>query len=131
MRITALDHLVLTVADLDRTLRFYTEVLGMEAITFGGNRKALRFGSQKINLHLRGAEIRPHARQAACGTADLCLLTDTPPEQVVQQLQAHGIAVLEGGIVPRTGALGSIRSVYCYDPDGNLLELSSYEPAFR
>ncbi|CNR40480.1 putative lactoylglutathione-related protein [Neisseria gonorrhoeae] len=78
MKISALDHLVLTVADIDRTIAFYTQVLGMEEVSFGNNRKALLFGSQKINLHGRGAEIQPNARHAACGTADLCLLTDTP-----------------------------------------------------
>lgn len=78
MKISALDHLVLTVADIDRTIAFYTQVLGMEEVSFGNNRKALLFGSQKINLYGRGAEIQPNAQHAACGTADLCLLTDTP-----------------------------------------------------
>jgi putative dioxygenase len=125
MKISALDHLVLTVADIDRTIAFYTQVLGMEEVLFGNNRKALLFGSQKINLHERGAEIQPNAQHAACGTADLCLLTDTPLETVLQELSAHGIKPLSG-IVARTGAMGKIQSVYLRDPDGNLLEISSY-----
>ncbi|QLB14148.1 glyoxalase [Mannheimia granulomatis] len=126
IKINALDHLVLTVADIDNTVDFYTTVLGMQAITFGDNRKALLFGMQKINLHQKGAEILPNAQNADCGTADLCLLTDTPLDEVLRILQSHGIAILEGGIVPRTGAVGKIESVYCRDPDGNLLEISRY-----
>ncbi|WP_127308425.1 VOC family protein [Neisseria meningitidis] len=125
MKISALDHLVLTVADIDRTIAFYTQILGMEEVSFGNNRKALLFGSQKINLHARGAEIQPNAQHAACGTADLCLLTDTPLETVLQELSAHGIKPLSG-IAARTGAMGKIQSVYLRDPDGNLLEISSY-----
>lgn len=126
MKITALDHLVLTVADIERSIDFYTRVLGMEAITFGDNRKALSFGQQKINLHQRGAEVMPNAQHAACGTADLCLLTDTSLEQVLHELQQHGVDIISG-IVPRTGAVGPIQSVYLRDPDGNLLELSRYD----
>ncbi|HEZ0076974.1 TPA: VOC family protein [Neisseria meningitidis] len=103
----------------------YTQVLGMEEVSFGSDRKALLFGSQKINLHGRGAEIQPNAQHAACGTADLCLLTDTPLETVLQELSAHGIKPLSG-IAARTGAMGKIQSVYLRDPDGNLLEISSY-----
>lgn len=125
MKITALDHLVLTVADVKRTVDFYTRVLGMEEVTFGENRKALLFGRQKINLHQRGAEVLPNAQHAACGTADLCLLTDTPLEDVLQTLDRHGVKPISG-IVPRTGAVGAIQSVYLRDPDGNLLEISRY-----
>lgn len=125
MKITALDHLVLTVADLERSIDFYTRVLGMTVVTFGAGRKALVFGQQKINLHLRGAEIAPHAQHPTCGSADLCLLTDTPPEDVLAELGAHGITALSG-IVTRTGAQGAILSVYLRDPDGNLLEISHY-----
>lgn len=73
IKITALDHLVLTVADMQKTIDFYTTILGMQEITFGDNRKALLFGTQKINLHQKGAEILPNAQNADCGTADLCL----------------------------------------------------------
>ncbi|MCP2040243.1 catechol 2,3-dioxygenase-like lactoylglutathione lyase family enzyme [Neisseria sp. HSC-16F19] len=125
MNITALDHLVLTVADIERSIAFYTRVLGMREITFGEGRKALLFGQQKINLHPKGAEIQPHAAHPVCGSADLCLLTDTPLPQVVAELQQHGIETLSG-IVPRTGAVGAIDSVYLRDPDGNLLEISRY-----
>ncbi|MBF0804756.1 MULTISPECIES: VOC family protein [unclassified Neisseria] len=125
MNITALDRLVLTVADIPRSIAFYTQVLGMRETTFGEGRKALLFGRQKINLHWLGAEIPPHAQNAGCGTADLCLLTDTPLDQVLAELRAHGIETLSG-IVPRTGAAGAIESVYLRDPDGNLLEISRY-----
>ena len=91
MKITSLDHLVLTVADISRSIDFYTRILGMEEITFGEGRKALLFGRQKINLHMRGAEAVPHAENAACGTADLCLLTETPLEQVLEELASRGL----------------------------------------
>ena len=126
MKITALDHLVLTVADIEKSIAFYTQVLGMEEITFGEGRKALLFGRQKINLHQRGAEVLPNAQNAACGTTDLCLLTDTPLPQVLTELQQHGIEPISG-VVPRTGAVSAIESVYLRDPDGNLLEISRYE----
>lgn len=125
MKIRAIDHLVLTVADINRTLAFYTQVLGMEEITFGEGRKALLFGCQKINLHQSGAEVLPNAQHAACGSADLCLLADTPLEEVLAELAQHGIEPISG-IVPRTGAVGKIESVYLRDPDGNLLEISHY-----
>ncbi|AGI31738.1 TPA: VOC family protein [Mannheimia haemolytica] len=126
IKITALDHLVLTVADMQKTIDFYTTILGMQEITFGDNRKALLFGTQKINLHQKGAEILPNAQNADCGTADLCLLTVTPLQEVIYVLQRHQVEILEGGIVPRTGAVGKIESVYCRDPDGNLIEISLY-----
>ena len=125
MRIIALDHLVLTVADISRCVDFYTRVLGMQVIMFGEGRTALLFGQQKINLHQQGKEVLPNAKNAACGTADLCLLTDTPLAVVLQELQQHGIAPISG-IVPRTGAVGEIESVYLRDPDGNLIEISRY-----
>ena len=125
MNITALDHLVLTVRNIPRTLSFYTRVLGMQEITFGAGRKALLFGQQKINLHQHGAEIAPNAEHATVGSADLCLLTDTPLTQVQNELRAHGITAISE-IVSRTGAMGSIQSLYLRDPDGNLLEISRY-----
>lgn len=126
IKLTALDHLVLTVTDIQKTIDFYTKILGMEEITFGENRKALLFGKQKINLHPKGAEILPNACNAGCGTADLCLLTDTPLNEVLRILKINNVEIPEGGIVPRTGATGKIESVYCYDPDGNLIEISRY-----
>ncbi|THF60534.1 VOC family protein [Pseudothauera rhizosphaerae] len=124
MKIDSLDHLVLTVENLDASIAFYTQVLGMEAITFGEGRRALVFGRQKINLHPASAPIRPHARRPLAGSADLCFLTSTPLEEVAAQLEACGVAVEEGP-VPRTGATGPIRSVYCRDPDGNLVEIAN------
>ncbi|MDO5650927.1 MAG: VOC family protein [Moraxella sp.] len=126
MQVSHIDHLVLTVADIERSVEFYTKVLGMVAITFGDNRRALQFGRQKINLHEQGREIVPHASRPTAGSADMCLLVNVPLEQVLEHLAVCGITPLTG-IVPRTGAMGVIHSVYLNDPDGNLLELSCYE----
>ncbi len=126
IRIDRLDHLVLTVADIGQTCAFYGDLLGMEVVTFGAGRKALRFGAQKINLHEAGKEFEPKALTPRPGSADLCFVTATPLEQVTERLSAAGIA-LEDGPVPRTGATGPITSVYLRDPDGNLIELSTYD----
>jgi len=120
--IASLDHLVLTVRDIDVTCRFYA-ALGMEAREFAPGRKALHFGKQKINLHQAGHEFEPKAQVALPGTADLCFLVKVPIDEVLQQLQRAGVSVLAGP-VERTGAQGHLRSVYCRDPDGNLIELS-------
>lgn len=125
MKIDRLDHLVLTVRNIDETVRFYEGVLGMEAVTFGQGRVALHFGMQKINLHQAGREFEPKADRPTPGSADLCLVTEVPVEEVVEHLKACGVTVLAGP-VPRTGALGPIRSVYFRDPDNNLLEVSNY-----
>ena len=125
MRIDRIDHLVLTVADLDRTVAFYTSVLGMTAETFGEGRTALRFGSQKINLHVAGAEFEPKAAAPAPGTADFCLVTETPLDAVQAELADAGVPV-EVGPVTKQGALGAMRSVYLRDPDANLVEISVY-----
>ncbi len=127
MHILRLDHLVLTVADIRATCTFYTSVLGMEEITFGTGRKALLFGNQKINLHEQGKAIDPKAEWPTPGSADLCFISDTPVEEVLEMLKAKNIAILEGGIVARTGAMGNIRSVYFRDPDLNLIEVSNYQ----
>jgi catechol 2,3-dioxygenase-like lactoylglutathione lyase family enzyme len=126
MKIERLDHFVLTVVDIQRTVDFYAQVMGMRVETFGTGRTALHYGQQKINLHLKGHEIEPKALVAVCGSADLCFITSTPLEQVLVGLREKGVEVIDG-IVPRTGALGSIRSIYFRDPDGNLIEVSSYE----
>lgn len=123
--ISHLDHLVLTVADVDRTTRFYQRVLGMRPVTFAGGRRALEFGPSKINLHQSGHEITPHAARPDPGSADLCLITTTPPEQVLAHLDAEQVSVEEGPVV-RTGAQGPIISIYFRDPDGNLIEIASY-----
>jgi catechol 2,3-dioxygenase-like lactoylglutathione lyase family enzyme len=124
--IDRLDHLVLTVADIDATCAFYARVLGMTIETFGEDRKALRFGNQKINLHQAGREFEPKARQPMPGSADLCFIASTLLEQVVARLRAEGV-MIEEGPVKRTGATGPIRSVYFRDPDGNLIEVSNPE----
>ncbi|MEO0454957.1 MAG: VOC family protein [Cyanobacteria bacterium P01_A01_bin.114] len=123
MRLARLDHLVLTVQDIEATCQFYTQVLGMGLITFGQNRKALRFGQQKINLHLVGQEFEPKAQAPKPGSADLCFLTETPLADVIDHLEVHKIPIIEGP-VQRTGTLGPILSVYIRDPDGNLLEIA-------
>ena len=125
MRIDRLDHLVLTVADIDATMAFYTRVLGMEAVTFGAGRTALAFGRSKINLHRAGHEFEPKALRPTPGSADLCLIAAGPLEQVIEDLAAHGIPVEEGP-VERTGATGPILSVYFRDPDHNLIEVTTY-----
>ncbi|ETD71342.1 glyoxalase [Pelistega indica] len=125
MKIERLDHLVLTVADLQKTIDFYTNIMGMEVVTFAGGRYALNYGQQKINLHSKGHEIEPKAKIATCGSADLCFITSTPLEQVMQELKTHHVEIIDG-IAPRTGAIGPIQSVYFRDPDGNLIEVSQY-----
>ena len=129
--ILSLDHLVLTVANIEATVDFYTRVLGMARQDFtgadGARRTALTFGAQKINLHLQGAEIAPHAARPAPGTADLCFLTDRPLTDWQAHLAAHGTPV-ELGPVPRTGATGPLVSLYLRDPDGNLIEISQPAP---
>ncbi len=125
--IGSLDHLVLTTADEAACIRFYTDILGMSLETFGGEssveRKAFRFGSQKINLHVKGREFEPKARIPMPGALDLCFLASTPLDAVITRLEGAGIAI-EAGPVRRTGATGPIRSVYVRDPDGNLIEIS-------
>lgn len=125
MRIDSLDHLVLTVRDIDATCKFYARVMGMEAVTFGAGRRALAFGSQKINLHQQGKEFEPKAERPTPGSADLCFITSVPLAEVIAHLQACKVQVLEGP-VPRTGARGPITSVYFRDPDLNLIEVSNY-----
>jgi len=124
MNIRSIDHLVLTVRDIERTVAFYTSVLGMQKREFAGGRIALFFGSQKINLHQKGAELSPHAQHPTDGSADICLLTDTPLEQAMREVEAQGISIIEGP-VKRSGARGAILSFYLRDPDGNLIEVSN------
>jgi catechol 2,3-dioxygenase-like lactoylglutathione lyase family enzyme len=124
MRIEELDHLVLTVTDIDRTRAFYERVLGMETLVFGEGRHALMFGTQKLNLHEAGQEFEPKAAAPTPGSADLCFLTNSSMAEVVEHLEANSVEIIEGP-VRRTGATGPIKSVYFRDPDGNLLEVSS------
>ncbi len=124
MNISHIDHLVLTVADIEKTVDFYTRVLGMQLVTFGEGRKALTFGNQKINLHQAGREFEPKAERPTPGSADLCFIVATPLDRVIAHLETQGVSVIEGP-VQRTGATGPIRSVYLRDPDQNLIELSN------
>jgi catechol 2,3-dioxygenase-like lactoylglutathione lyase family enzyme len=124
--IEGLDHLVLTVRDLDATVRFYVEGLGMRLETFGEGRKALHFGNQKINLHVAGREFEPKAAQPTPGSADLCFLTDRPLAEIGERLEALGHPIIEGPGA-RSGATGAIMSVYARDPDGNLIEIARRE----
>ncbi|SHK39946.1 VOC family protein [Chryseobacterium polytrichastri] len=125
MEIRHLDHLVLTVADIEKTVDFYTHILGFQVVTFGDNRKALTFGNQKINLHQKGHEFEPKAEYPTSGSADLCFISVTDIHDVLEELKQKNIEIIEG-IVDRTGALGKIRSIYFRDPDENLIEVSNY-----
>jgi catechol 2,3-dioxygenase-like lactoylglutathione lyase family enzyme len=124
LEIDRLDHLVLTVRDLEATVAFYQRALGMTRETFGAGRVALHFGRQKINLHPAGREFDPKADCPTPGSADLCFITKTPIEEVQAHLESCGI-VIEEGPVARTGAQGPIVSLYLRDPDGNLIEVSN------
>jgi catechol 2,3-dioxygenase-like lactoylglutathione lyase family enzyme len=125
MKLNRLDHLVLTVRNIDTTCTFYANVLGMGVVTFENGRKALSFGSQKINLHEAGKEFEPKAYRPTPGSADLCFITTTPIDEVVTRLELSKVRILEGP-VKRTGALGTMMSVYFRDPDLNLIEVSNY-----
>lgn len=125
MKIDSIDHLVLTVQDIEATASFYAKVLGMELVTFGHGRKALSFGKQKINLHQYKKEFEPKAQYPTPGSADLCFITSVPLQEVLEHLQACHVTVIEGPI-QRTGARGLLLSVYFRDPDMNLIELANY-----
>ena len=125
IKILRLDHLVLTVRDIQKTCSFYNELLGMEAIVFGNGRKALKFGNQKINLHEYGKKIEPKALNPTPGSGDLCFIVDDPVDKIAEDLEQKGINIIIGP-VKRTGAAGTIVSVYLRDPDENLIELSNY-----
>ncbi|ERF77812.1 VOC family protein [Gallibacterium anatis] len=125
LNITHLDHLVLTVKDIDVSVAFYQK-LGMKKQLFLGGRVALQFGQQKINLHQLGKEFEPKAKQVQAGSADLCFIVSEPLEQVLDYLKEQHLSI-EEGIVERTGAVGKICSIYLRDPDGNLIELSNYQ----
>lgn len=128
MRFTGIDHFVLTVTDLEETHQFY-ERLGAESVTFGddrsGDRTAVEFGSQKINLHEAGAEFDPHATDPVPGSGDFCLVTETPIDEVETSLADHGVEIVRGP-VERTGSQGQMDSVYVRDPDGNRVEIGRY-----
>jgi catechol 2,3-dioxygenase-like lactoylglutathione lyase family enzyme len=125
VEIDRIDHIVLTVSDVEETSRFYSEVLGMQPVTFGEGRRGLAFGGQKINLHKAGRELEPKAARPAPGSADFCLITLRSLNEVMDHLAASGVEVLQGP-VEKAGARGPMRSVYIRDPDGNLGEISHY-----
>jgi catechol 2,3-dioxygenase-like lactoylglutathione lyase family enzyme len=124
LSIDHLDHLVLTVADISVTVDFYAKALGMRVVTFG-DRKALRFGDQKINLHQRGHEFEPKALHPTPGSGDLCFITKTPLDEVIRHLVQESVRIEEGP-VEKAGSSGKLLSVYLRDPDGNLIEISNY-----
>jgi len=125
MQTKRIDHLVLTVADIERTVAFYRRVMGMSRVDFGDNRVALGFGQQKINLHQSGNEFEPKAGRVQAGSADLCFIIEDPVDKAIEGLQARGIDIIDGPVI-RTGACGEIVSAYFRDPDGNLIEVSNY-----
>jgi catechol 2,3-dioxygenase-like lactoylglutathione lyase family enzyme len=120
-----LDHLVLTVKDIEKTVAFYTDVLGMQKEIFKGNRIALKYGQYKINLHEKGKEFEPKAYHVQEGSADLCFVAHTSLQVCIQHLNNLNIPIEEGP-VQRTGAQGAIQSIYIRDPDKNLIELCNY-----
>ena len=126
-QLETLDHLVLTVGDINRTTAFYGDVLGMRAEQFetaGGERRwALNYGRMKINLHQAGREFEPKAAFPTPGSADLCFLTRSPLAEWERHLNAHSVTIEEGP-VQRSGAMGPITSLYIRDPDGNLIEIA-------
>lgn len=125
LKVKSLDHLVLTVKNIEETSEFYKTILGMEIISFGENRKALKFGNQKINLHEIGKEFEPKADKPTSGSADLCFITENDLEELLSHLKNKNVEIIEG-ICKRTGAIGEIESIYFRDPDLNLIEISKY-----
>ncbi len=129
--IDRVDHLVLTVTDIEVTTRFYERALGMQREFFRGPegqpRHALLFGSQKINLQDRDTDTPTKARVPTIGSGDFCLIAAVPLDEVIAHLKAEGVAI-DTGPVSRRGALGPLRSIYLRDPDGNLVEVSEYVP---
>ena len=124
MVVSGIDHVVLTVADIDETRSFYERVLGMQTVVFGDGRVALKFGNQKINLHALGREFEPKASAPTPGSADLCFVTPVELEKAIGHVENCGVEIIAGP-VRRTGARGEIRSFYFHDPSGNLIELAN------
>jgi catechol 2,3-dioxygenase-like lactoylglutathione lyase family enzyme len=130
MQIERIDHLVLTVKNVEISCAFYTKVLGMQEVTFQGGRKAVAFGNQKINFHELGQEFDPKAIHPSPGSADLCFITRAPMAQIIRHLDTCGVALIEGPI-ERTGAMGPMTSIYIRDPDQNLIEIAVYSQETR
>ena len=127
MRLSGIDHVVIYATDIDRTIDFYTSVLGMTHVVFDDGCHALQFGQHKINVHDAAAPFQPHAERPDAGGFDACLLTDMAITDVLAHLGAHHVDVIEGPCI-QTGALGPMVSVYFHDPDGNLIEIANYDP---
>jgi catechol 2,3-dioxygenase-like lactoylglutathione lyase family enzyme len=125
INIDRIDHVVLTCRSIEATCEFYRRVLGMRVVTFGEGRTALAFGRQKFNLHQAGREFKPKADRPVPGSADFCLVTDTPMPEILAHLAREGVKVVEGP-TEKTGAIGRLLSVYLRDPDANLVEISNY-----
>ena len=124
-KITHLDHLVLTVEDVEASCAFYTRIFDIKEVTFGNERKAVVFGDQKINFHQQGRELEPKALHPTPGSGDLCFITTDSLADVVRHIRDCEVEILEGPI-KRTGALGSMMSIYIRDPDQNLIEVATY-----
>jgi len=124
MHVDAIDHFVLTVASIEAACAFYERVLGMTPVSFGAGRKAVAFGSQKINLHLAGQEFTPHAQHPLPGSADVCFITSLPLDDCMAHVRALGVQIIEGP-VDKIGATSKLRSFYFRDPDQNLIEVSN------
>lgn len=124
MKVTKIDHLVLTVRDIEETIKFYRNVLGMESVRFGEGRVALKFGNQKINLHESGNEFDPKATHPVPGSADLCFVTTTVLSEAMSHVESYGIEIIQGP-VSRTGARHPLLSFYFRDPGGNLIEIAN------
>ena len=130
MQIERIDHLVLTVKNIEASCAFYTKVLGMKEVTFQSGRKAVRFGNQRLNFHEYGKEFDPKALRPVPGSADLCFITPDPIVQIMSHLEICGVKIIEGPL-ERTGALGPMISIYIRDPDQNLIEISAYQNEFH
>jgi len=130
MQIERIDHLVLTVKNIETSCAFYTKVLGMKEVTFQSGRKAVRFGNQRLNFHEYGKEFDPKALRPVPGSADLCFITRDPIAQIMSHLEICSVKIIEGPL-ERTGALGPMISIYIRDPDQNLIEISAYQNEFR
>ena len=124
LHVSAIDHIVLTVRSVARSINFYEIVLGMKSVEFRPGRFALHFGQQKINLHEFGTVVDPNVRHATPGSADICLRTETPLSDAINHLKMHGVPLVQGP-VNATGARTTLHSIYFYDPDENLIEVSN------
>lgn len=126
LSLSAIDHIVLTVKDIDRSVRFYSQCLGCNVIRFGDDRFAVQIGSSKINFHQSDSPVKPHAIKPTAGSAHFCLLSSLTPEAIESFLKTQNIEI-ELGPVSRNGARGPITSFYLRDPDSNLVEIATLQ----